>query len=179
MNVNNLELTEKTGKFDYQYHHMTSSTGEIIIYTKEDGHTQIDVQLQGETLWLSQKLIAELFEKDVNTVNDHIQNIYADQELAETATTTIFTTEQQEGKRKVKRKVRFYNLDLILSVGYRVNSRRGTAFRIWANQILKDYLIKGYAHNEKLLQEKQAQLDSLKKAVALITNVSNSLHHAN
>jgi hypothetical protein len=130
---------------------MTDNKGEIVIYIKEDGQTQIDVNLQRESLWLSQKLIAELFEKDVNTINDHIRNIYAEKELSEVATTTIFHTEHQEGKRKVKRNVTFYNLDLILSVGYRVSSKRGAAFRIWANQVLKDYLLKGYSLNNTSL----------------------------
>jgi len=153
---------------------MTENKGEIIIYVKEDGHTQIDVKLQGDSLWLSQRLIAELFEKDVNTINDHIRNVYAEKELSEESTTTIFQTEQQEGKRNVKRNVTFYNLDLILSVGYRVSSKRGTAFRIWANQVLKDYLLRGYSLNEKKLQEKAEQYEALKKAVALINNVTGS-----
>ncbi|MBN8850672.1 MAG: cytochrome C biogenesis protein CycH [Sphingobacteriales bacterium 50-39] len=153
---------------------MTENKGEIIIYVKEDGHTQIDVKLQGDSLWLSQRLIAELFEKDVNTINDHIRNVYAEKELSEESTTTIFQTEQQEGKRNVKRNVTFYNLDLILSVGYRVSSKRGTAFRIWANQVLKDYLLRGYSLNEKKLQEKAEQYEALKKPVALINNVAGS-----
>jgi len=153
---------------------MTENRGEIIIYVKEDGHTQIDVKLQGDSLWLSQRLIAELFEKDVNTINDHIRNVYAEKELSEDATTTIFQIEQQEGKRNVKRNVTFYNLDLILSVGYRVSSKRGTAFRIWANQVLKDYLLRGYSLNEKKLREKAEQYEALKKAVALINNVTGS-----
>jgi hypothetical protein len=142
---------------------MTDNKGEIIIYIKEDGRTQIDVKLQGDSLWLSQKLIAELFEKDVNTINDHIQNIYEEKELTQESTTAVFATEQQEGKRKIKRNVTFYNLDMILSVGYRVSSKRGTTFRIWANQILKDYLLKGYSLNEKKLQEKAEQYEALKK----------------
>jgi prophage maintenance system killer protein len=151
-----------------------ASKGEIFIYIKEDGDTQIDVKLQEESLWLSQRLIAELFDKDVNTINEHIRNIYAEQELQEEATTAVFPTEQQEGKRRVTRNVTFYNLDLILSVGYRVNSKRGTAFRIWANQVLKDYLLKGYSLNEKKLRERTEQYEALRTAVALINNVSSS-----
>jgi hypothetical protein len=154
---------------------MTENKAEIVIFTKDDGRTQIDVQVLGDSLWLSQKDIADLFEKDVNTINDHIRNIYAEQELTEEPTTTILPTEQQEGKRKVKRNVTFYNLDMILSVGYRVNSKRGTAFRIWANSVLKDYLIKGYSLNEKRVQEKTEQYKALKKAFSLIANASNSL----
>jgi prophage maintenance system killer protein len=151
---------------------MNEGKGEIVIYDNQDGPGQIEVKLEGESLWLSQKLMADLFEKDTNTINDHILHIYAEEELKEEATTEVFSVVQQEGKRKVKRDVKFYNLDVILSVGYRVSSKRGTAFRIWANQVLKDYLVKGYSLNEKKLQEKTEQYETLKKAVALITNVT-------
>jgi prophage maintenance system killer protein len=151
---------------------MNEGKGEIVIYDNQDGPSQIEVKLEGESLWLSQKLMADLFEKDINTINDHISNIYSEEELKEQSTTEVFSVVQQEGKRKVKRDVRFYNLDVILSVGYRVSSKRGTAFRIWANQVLKDYLVKGYSLNEKKLQEKTEQYETLKKAVALITNVT-------
>jgi prophage maintenance system killer protein len=153
---------------------MTEGKGEIVIYNELEGRPQIEVKLEGKTLWLSQKLIADLFEKDSDTIGTHIKNIYAEGELEEAGTTSTFSVTQQEGKRKIKRDVKFYNLDVILSVGYRVSSKRGTAFRKWANDILGDYLTKGYAHNEKLLHEKQEQLDSLKKAVALITKISFS-----
>jgi prophage maintenance system killer protein len=151
---------------------MTEGKGEIVIYDNREGHTAIEVKLEGESLWLSQKLMADLFEKDTDTVGLHIKNIYEEEELHENATTEIFSVVQQEGKRKVKRDVKFYNLDVILSVGYRVSSKRGTAFRIWANQVLKGYLVKGYSLNEKKLQEKTEQYETLKKAVALITNVT-------
>jgi len=118
--------------------------------------------------------MGELFEKDTNTIGNHIKNIFEEGELEEPSSTAQFQVAQKEGKRTITRNVKFYNLDVILSVGYRISSRRGTAFRKWANRVLKEYLIKGYAHNEKLLREKQVQLDSLKKAVALITNVSRS-----
>lgn len=153
---------------------MTPGKGEIVIYQEQGGQLEIEVKLDGDTLWLSQKQMSDLFEKDANTIGAHIRNIYTEAELEEDATTTSFTVLQQEGKRKINRNVKFYNLDIILSVGYRVSSKRGTAFRKWANTVLKDYLIKGYAHNEKLLREKQVQLDSLKQAVALITNVTSA-----
>jgi hypothetical protein len=133
---------------------MTEGKGEIVIYNELEGRPQIEVKLEGKTLWLSQKLIADLFEKDSDTIGTHIKNIYAEGELEEAGTTSAFSVTQQEGKRKIKRDVKFYNLDVILSVGYRVSSKRGTAFRKWANDILGDYLTKGYAHNEKLLHEK-------------------------
>ncbi len=116
--------------------------------------------------------MGDLFDKDANTIGAHILKIYEEEELHEKATTEVFSVVQQEGNRKVKRDVKFYNLDVILSVGYRVSSKRGTAFRIWANLVLKDYLIKGYSLNEKKLREKTEQYEGLKKAVALITNVT-------
>lgn len=146
-------------------------TGEIIIYESQDGKTAVDVKLENQTLWLSQKLMAELFDKDSDTIGLHIKNIFSEGELEETATTEFFSVVQQEGKRKVNRKVKFYNLDVILSVGYRVSSKKGTRFRIWANQVLKDYLVKGYTVNEKRLREQKEQLEQLKQTVRLLGNV--------
>ena len=153
---------------------MATGKGEIVIYIGQSGRLQIEVRLEEETLWLSQKQMSELFEKDTNTINDHIRNIYSEGELEEETTTHSFQAQQQEGKRTINRQVKYYNLDVILSVGYRVSSKQGTAFRKWANTVLKDYLIKGYAHNEKMLREKQVQLDSLKQAVALISHVAGT-----
>ena len=153
---------------------MRQGKGEIIIYQEKEGQPVIEVTLEDETLWLSQKQMGDLFEKDANTIGAHIRKIYAEEELDESATATTFTVPLQAGRRTINRNVKFYNLDVILSVGYRVSSRRGTAFRKWANTVLRDYLVKGYAHNEKLLREKQVQLESLKQAVALITNVAGS-----
>lgn len=144
---------------------------QIIIYQTPDGQTAIDVKLENETLWLSQRLMAELFDKDTDTIGFHIKNIYNDEELEEKATTEGFSVVQEEGKRKVTRKIIHYNLDVILSVGYRVSSKRGTQFRIWANKVLKEYLAKGYALNEKLLNEESKQLAALKQTVRLMGNV--------
>ncbi|MEO5996902.1 MAG: RhuM family protein [Chitinophagaceae bacterium] len=143
---------------------------EIIIYQSESGKTEIEVKLQGETLWLSQKLMADLFEKDTDTIGLHLRNIYAEGELDETATTEFLSVVQTEGRRQVNRKVKFYNLDAILSVGYRVSSKRGTQFRIWANQILKLFLAQGYAVNEKKLTEQSRQLKNLKQTIKLLEN---------
>jgi prophage maintenance system killer protein len=140
---------------------------QIVIYQTKDGLTEINVQLQENTIWLSQKQLALLFEKDSDTIGLHLKNIYKTEELKENATTEYFSVVQKEGKRQVKRNIRYYNLDAIISVGYRVNSKRGTQFRIWANKILKDYLVKGYAINEKRLQEKVEQFEELKKIVHL------------
>lgn len=146
-------------------------TGEIVIYLSEEGKTTIDIKLENQTLWLSQRLMAEVFDKDTDTIGLHIKNIYSEGELEENSTTEHFSVVQQEGKRKVTRQVKFYNLDVILSVGYRVSSKKGTQFRIWANQVLKDYLVKGYSVNEKRLKEQGDQLEQLKQTVKLLGNV--------
>lgn len=146
-------------------------TDQIIIYQTTDGQTAIDVKLENETIWLSQRLMAELFEKDSDTVGLHIKNILQEGELDEELTTELFSVVQREGNRNVNRNVKFYNLDMILSVGYRVNSKKGTQFRIWANKVLKEYLIKGYSINEKRLKDQAEQLADLKNTVALLSNV--------
>lgn len=144
---------------------------EIIIYQNTDNQVQVDVQFEQETLWLSQKRMAELFDKDSDTIGLHLKNIYSEDELEETATTEFFSVVQKEGKRNVTRKIKFYNLDAIISVGYRVNSIQGTKFRQWATQRLKDYLVKGYTINEKRLKEAENKFQELKQTVQLLENV--------
>ena len=126
---------------------------DILMYQSEDGQTRIDVRLEDETVWLSQRLMAELFQKDVRTVNEHIQNIYSEQELEPEATIRKFRIVQTEGNREVGRNVDFYNLDVIISVGYRVKSHRGTQFRIWATQRLREYIIKGFTLDDERLKQ--------------------------
>ena len=133
----------------------------IVIYQTEDGQTQIDVRLENDTVWLTQAQMAELFEKTPQNITMHIGNAYKEGELDIEATCKEYLQVQQEGKRKVTRKVKYYDLDVIISVGYRVHSKRGTAFRIWARQILKDYLIKGYAVNEHIRKEQIGELRQL------------------
>lgn len=142
--------------------------GEIVIYTAPDGTIQTEVRLQAETLWLSQKEMAELFARDSDTIGLHLKNIYAEQELEEKATTEFFSVVQTEGPRRVSRQIKFYNLDAILSVGYRVSSKRGTLFRIWANRVLKEHLVQGYTVNEKRLRQKQEQIERLKESIVLV-----------
>jgi prophage maintenance system killer protein len=153
---------------------MNEGSGEMIIYQTPDGQTTIEVSLEKDTVWLDQYQLADLFQTDRTALNRHIRNIYNSNELEEQATCAKIAQVQQEGKRQITRQIFRYNLDLIIAVGYRVNSIRGTQFRIWANKILKDYLIKGYSLNEKKLQEKSDQYEGLKKAVALITNVTTN-----
>jgi len=113
---------------------------EIIIFQSPENQSTIEVKFENETVWLSQKQLAELFDKDTDTIGLHLKNIYTEVELHEKSTTELFSVVQTEGKRKVNRNIKHFNLDAILSVGYRVNSKKGTQFRQWATQRLKDYL---------------------------------------
>ena len=133
----------------------------IIIYQTEDGQTQIDVRLENETVWLTQAQMAELFETDRTSIVRHINNIYKVEELDRESTCAKNAQVQIEGKRTVKRNIPYFNLDMIISVGYRVNSKRGVKFRQWANRILKDYLIKGYAVNDRIRKEQIGELRQL------------------
>lgn len=125
---------------------------DIILYTTPEGNVKIDVFFQDETVWLTQKRMAELFGVDVRTVNEHLQNIFKSGELEEKATIRIFRTVQNEGGRAVKRETNFYNLDAIIAVGYRVNSNRATKFRIWATQTLREFIIKGFVLDDERLK---------------------------
>jgi hypothetical protein len=133
----------------------------IIIYQTEDGQTQIDVRLENETVWLTQAQMAELFETDRTSIVRHINNIYKDDELEREATCAKIAQVQTEGKRQVTRTIPYFNLDMIISVGYRVNSKRGIKFRQWANRVLKQYLIQGYAVNERIRKEQIGELRQL------------------
>ena len=126
--------------------------GEIIIYQTEDGLTKINVNLQNETVCLSLDQMAELFQRDKSTISRHIKNIFIEGELVRESTVANFATVQNEGDRQVERNIEYYNLDVIISVGYRVKSFRGTQFRIWANSVLKEYIIKGFAMDDERLK---------------------------
>lgn len=142
--------------------------GEIVIYQEDDGKTDIFVTLYQESLWLSLNQIAELFGRDKSVISRHLRKVFHDGELNREATVAFFATVQNEGGRSVERRVEYFNLDVILSVGYRVNSKRGTQFRIWANNVLKEYLIKGYTVNEKRLREREKELQALKTGIQLL-----------
>ncbi|MBQ6307789.1 MAG: virulence RhuM family protein [Bacteroidales bacterium] len=126
-------------------------TGEIILY-QPDENVQLEVRLEEETVWLTQQQMTLLFETTKQNVSLHINNIFKEEELSPISTVKEYLTVHQEGNRTIKRNQKYYNLDVIISVGYRVKSRRGTQFRIWANKVLKDYLLKGYAINQRLLK---------------------------
>lgn len=149
-------------------------SSDIKIYQTDDGQTEIQVKFENETVWLSQRQMAQLFEKDTDTIGLHLKNIYQSGELEELATTEDSSVVQKEGNRQVKRKVKVYNLDAIISVGYRVNSKRGIQFRKWANKILKQYLLKGYVINNQRLEQQNEQLKELKDSVKMLGSVINS-----
>jgi hypothetical protein len=142
--------------------------GEVIIYQTVDGQTAIDVKLENETVWLTQAQMIELFGRDQSVISRHIRNIFKEKELEEKSNMHFLHIANSD------KPVTSYSLDVITSVGYRVKSPRGTQFRIWANKILKDYLIKGYAVNEKRLQEQSRQLEELKHTVRLLANVTGT-----
>jgi len=140
---------------------MENVNDKIIIYQTDDGQTQIDVRLENETVWLTQAQMAVLFQTDRTSIVRHINNIYKLEELDREGTCAKIAQVQTEGGRRVARTFPYFNLDMIISVGYRVNSKRGVKFRQWANKVLKDYLVKGYAVNERIHKEQIGELRQL------------------
>ena len=148
-----------------------NNKGEIILYQTEDGQTQIDVKLENETVWLTLSQMAELFQRDKSVISRHLKDIYEEGELKRPKTVAFFATVVNRGYRgKVEDTLEHYNLDVIISVGYRVKSQRGTQFRIWANTVLKDYLIKGYAVKNELTQQKYEELKQLISVIGRTMN---------
>jgi len=150
---------------------MQKNTSEIEIFTSKDGNTEVQVKLEGETVWLNQYQMEELFETDRTSIIRHISNIYKSEELSKEATSAKNAQVQKEGDREITRQINFYNLDVIIAVGYKVNSKRGTEFRIWANKILKEFLIKGFFINEKRLSQQNEQLKELQESVKILGDV--------
>ena len=140
---------------------MGNVNDKIIIYQTADGVTNLEVKMDYDTVWLTQAQMVELFQTTKQNVSLHVNNVYKECELEEKSTVKEYLTVQNEGKRSVRRMVKYYNLDVIISVGYRVKSQRGTQFRIWANRVLKDYLVKGYAVNERIHKEQIGELRQL------------------
>ena len=139
--------------------------GEVIVYEAPDGEVRVDVRLDRETVWLTQRQMSELFETTPENVLMHLKNVYADGELEEPATTKDFLAVRVEGKRQVRRQLKHYNLDAIISVGYRVNSRRGVRFRQWATQTLREHLARGYTINQQRFEQNARELEA---ALALV-----------
>ena len=132
--------------------YMDENKGQILLYQTPDGESRIEVRLQGETVWLNLDQMAELFQRNKSTISRHIRNVFEEGELQPEATVAFFATVQTEGKRNVERSIAFYNLDMIISVGYRVHSYRGVQFRMWATKVLKEYIVKGFVLNDDLLK---------------------------
>ena len=126
--------------------------GQFLLYQTPDGESKIEVKLQDDTVWLSLDQMAELFQRNKSTISRHIKNVLEEGELLADSTIANFATVQNEGNRHVERQITYYNLDMIISVGYRVHSYRGVQFRIWATKVLKDYIVKGFALNDDLLK---------------------------
>ena len=142
--------------------------GEVVIYKTESGQDAIDVHLENETVWLNQAQMAALFGRDRVAITQHIGNIFKEKELQKKSVCKDFLHTAADGKTY---KAQYYNLDVIISVGYRVNSKRGTQFRIWATNVLRDHLVKGYTVNKKALARTTANIAELQKTIALITSV--------
>ena len=145
---------------------------QIEIYQSQDGSAQVEVRFEQDTLWLSQAQMAQLFDKDVRTINEHVKNIYSEHELESSeATIRKFRMVRQEGSRQVQRNIDHYNLDMVISVGYRVSSKKGTQFRIWATQRLREHLTKGYTLNQQRFEQNAKELEA---ALALIKKAATS-----
>ena len=158
---------KKTQHSEFSIHNSPPTAGEFILYTTEDGQSRVECRFENETIWLSQALLAELFDRDVRTINEHLKNLYAEEELNPEATIRKFRIVRQEGEREVTREIEHYNLEAILAVGFRVKSPRGTQFRKWANTRLQEYLVKGFAIDDEVLL-KQAAVTGEKSWVSVI-----------
>jgi len=145
------------------------ASNKIVIYQSENGTSQLQLTLQDDTIWLTQKQLSDLFQTTIPNVNMHLKNIYNEGEQKEKATIKKSLIVQTEGKRKVKRTQSVYNLDIVISVGYRINSLRATQFRQWATNTLKDHLVKGYTINEKRLAQKEQEVQVLKNGIQILS----------
>jgi death-on-curing family protein len=149
-------------------------TGNIVIYQSEDGDICINARIEDETIWLTQQMMVDLFQSSKANINEHISNIFDEQELEKSSTVRNFRTVQKEGTREVARNITCYNLDMIISVGYRVKSKVATQFRKWATKTLREYLVNGYTLHEQRLLEKNRQLQALKTAIDLMERGINN-----
>jgi len=152
----------------------SDNTSQFIIYQTEDGQTKLDVRFQDETVWLSQQLMAELFQTSTDNISLHLKNIYGEAELTEQATTEDYSVVRHEGKRQVTRKLKHYNLDAIISVGYRVKSRTATRFRQWATQQLREYIVKGFVLDDERLKNPDQPFDYFEELTRRIQDIRTS-----
>jgi len=147
---------------------------QIVIYKTEDGQTKIDVRFENETVWLTQNALAELFQTTKNNISQHVKNIFEEEELTHNATVKKFLTVQKEGARKVSRDIEYYNLDLIISVGYRVKSSIATAFRQWATRHLREYIVKGFVLDDERLKNPDLPFDYFEELARRIADIRTS-----
>lgn len=147
----------------------TENKGEIVIYKNENGNISFEAKLEDETIWLTQDMMAKLFETTSQNITMHIKNIYSEEELEQISTCKDFLQVRKEGKRDVSRKLAFYNLDMILSIGYRIKSKTATQFRKWATRVLKEYMTKGYVINEHKLKQEQDKVRTLQDTIKLLS----------
>jgi len=152
----------------------TPPISQIILYQTEDGQTRLEVRLEDESVWLSQKLMAELFQKDVRTINEHVKNVFDEKELSSGLTIRKFRIVQTEGSRQVNRNVEFYNLDMIISVGYRVKSHTATRFRQWATARLTEYIVKGFVLDDERLKNPDQPFDYFDELLRRIQDIRTS-----
>jgi hypothetical protein len=150
------------------------NNSQIIIYQTENGQTKLDVRLEGETVWLTQKHMAELFQTTVPNINIHLKNIFEEGELDQKATIKDFLIVQMEGNRQVNRKIEYYNLDAIISVGYRIKSNIATRFRIWATQHLREYIVKGFVLDDERLKNPDLPFDYFEQLMLRIQDIRTS-----
>ena len=153
---------------------MTENNTQIIIYQTEGGDTKLEVRLENETVWLSQKLMAALFQTTVANINIHLKNIFEEGELIESATIKDFLIVRLEGKREVNRTIEYYNLDAIISVGYRIKSKVATRFRQWATQHIKEYIVKGFVMDDERLKNPNQQFDYFEELIRRIQDIRTS-----
>lgn len=151
-----------------------TNNSQIIIYQNENGEVKLDVRFDGDTVWLTQKMMAELFDITTKTISEHLGNIYREGELIESSTVRNFRVVQTEGARDVSREITFYNLDTIISVGYRVNSSRATQFRIWATKTLKEYIVKGFVLDDERLKNPDLPFDYFEELARRIQDIRTS-----
>ncbi len=150
---------------------MNEVNNELVIFNSDSGEVQVNIDAKNETVWLSQLQMSQVFSTSTDNIGLHIKNIFSDGELDEASTTEEFSVLRPEGQRQVKRNLKHYNLDVIISVGYRVNSKKGIQFRQWANKILKSYLIQGYALNKGKLKKQSEEIRQLEKTLSLIRSI--------
>lgn len=153
---------------------LTQNNSSIIIYQDEQGNVKLDVRFENETVWLTQKHMSILFDRNIATINEHIKNIFEEKELSPEPTIRKFLIVQKEGDREVSREIEFYSLDVIISVGYRVKSNQGTQFRIWATQRLKEYIVKGFAIDEERLKNPDQPFDYFEELERKIQDIRTS-----